>query len=439
MTGLKVNTSLSDQMLSDDELDLMAVRSGFTQRAAKKIFAPVFIRLLFDQTIKHSPSFNDMASNMEKHTGVSVSKQAISQRMDQSCVTFAQSILAKLIAKQIPATFSQQRGVGERYQRILIQDSTLVHLPTRHLNVFSGVANAHSAVCHARIQGVYDVKSSQFLSFSIDPYSKNDHRAAPELKLQPGDLVLRDRGYLSAGEILRHINANADCIYRHKFTIGYLDPKTKEPIELTKLLRQHGCLDMEVLLNNKQQVPVRLVAAPIDEETANSRRRRAKLSFKGHAPSKEVLELMSWTIFITTIPKSNATFGQILDLYGLRWRIENIFKTWKSNMNFALIHNVSEYQLRTIFIARLSVLVIIFHHIFVPLRHRIRVLFSKSMSMMKLLRYLQINPERISPLTQLECQNRALLSAIARYCSYDSRKQRLNYAQEEEIILGLYR
>jgi hypothetical protein len=99
-------------------------------------------------------------------------------------------------------------------------------------------------------------------------------------------------------------------------------------------------------------------------------------------------------------------------------------------MNFALIHNVSEYQLRTIFIARLSVLVIIFHHIFVPLRHRIRVLFNKSMSMMKLLRYLQINPERIPLLTQLECQNRALLSAIARYCSYDSRKQRLNYAQE---------
>ena len=68
MTGLKVNTSLSDEMLSDDELDLMAVRSGFTQRAAKKIFAPVFIRLLFDQTIKHSPSFNDMASNIDQES-----------------------------------------------------------------------------------------------------------------------------------------------------------------------------------------------------------------------------------------------------------------------------------------------------------------------------------------------------------------------------------
>jgi hypothetical protein len=33
-------------------------------------------------------------------------------------------------------------------------------------------------------------------------------------------------------------------------------------------------------------------------------------------------------------------------LYGLRWRIENIFKTWKSNFSFGKVHTVSEQQLR---------------------------------------------------------------------------------------------
>jgi hypothetical protein len=34
----------------------------------------------------------------------------------------------------------------------------------------------------------------RLIGFSIDPYSKNDLAAAPELPLQQGDLVLRDRG-----------------------------------------------------------------------------------------------------------------------------------------------------------------------------------------------------------------------------------------------------
>jgi IS4 transposase len=38
-------------------------------------------------------------------------------------------------------------------------------------------------------------------------------------------------------------------------------------------------------------------------------------------------------------------------LYGLRWRIENIFKTWKSNFSFGKVHTVSEQQLRVLLTA----------------------------------------------------------------------------------------
>ena len=400
------------------------------------------MRRLLEQAVKHSPSYNDMASNLEKHTGVSVSKQAIAQRVDESCVKFAELVLAKLLATQMPYGQLQADRFGDRYKRILVQDSTVIRLPSRLFGAFSGVANAHTAVCNARIQCVYDLKTGQFISFSIDSYSKNDLAAAPELHLCPGDLVLRDRGYLMAGEIKRHVDAAADCIYRHKHKHTYLDPQTKKPIDLAFMLKKYGQLDCQVLLNNEEQTPVRLVAAPVSEEVANLRRMKAKKDNRRHAPSKENLAMMDWTIFVTTIPKQKASFNELLTIYGLRWRIENMFKTWKSNMNFAVIHNVSEHQLRTILTARLAMLVIIFHRIFVPLRYRIRADFSKILSMMKLLRYLQVNPERIALLLQIStqcCHDKSVLSAIVRYCVYDSRRQRLNHVQIEERIFALNR
>jgi len=435
--SLRIESSavLTD-ILSDEQIEKLAIQSGFQQRSPKKIFPAVFARQLYSEATSQSPSYNDLAASMEKDTGISVSKQAICERVNESCVGFFESILAKVIGTQIsPRLLSNEKCPDLKFQRILVQDSTVIRLPKQLFNVFSGVGNAHKSVCNARVQCAYNLMDEKFVHFSIDSYSKNDIAAAPELPLRSGDLVLRDRGYLSNGEIQRHIDAGADCIYRHKIKTTYLDPQTFEAFPLAAKLKREGRLDCQVLLNNDRRTPVRLVAVPVDEETANLRRMKAKRDYKGHAPCKEVLDLMAWTIFITTIPQEKASFDDLLTIYGLRWRIENIFKTWKSNMSFAAIHNVSEHQLRSILIARLTVLVTIFHRIYTPLRHRIRTVFAKQLSMMKLLRYLQVNQDRITPLLLLAAgrlHDEALLAAIARYCVYDSRKMRLNYTQMQE-------
>ena len=431
----------SGDILPDEEIELIAIQSGFQTRAPKKIFPAEFARLLFGQSVKCSPSYNDIASHMESGTGISVSKQAIWQRIDSSCVEFLQRILAKLISAKLAYGEFRSERFSNQYQRILVQDSTLVRLPARLFGAFSGVANADASVCTARIQVVYDLKAGEFVAFSIDSYSKNDLAAAPELVLHLGDLVLRDRGYLTASEIQRHIDAQADCIYRHKHRTIYLDPQTKKPIDLAFMLKTYGRLDMQVLLKNKEQTPVRLVAAPVNEEVANLRRMRAKKENKGHSPSNDNLALMSWTILITTISEAKARFKDLLASYGLRWRIESIFKTWKSNMSFAVIHTVSENQFRSIMIARLSMLVMIFHNIFAPLRYLIQEHYGKRLSMMKLLRYLQVNPERIYSLMLMQnatqgILDQSLLKAIARFCCYDSRKKRRNFSQIEESLFA---
>jgi hypothetical protein len=195
---------------------------------------------------------------------------------------------------------------------------------------------------------------------------------------------------------------------------------------------------VEAAYFNAEKTKIRIVAAPVNEEVANLRRMKVKKETKGHNPSAELLYLMSWTIFITTIPADRANFKEVLALYGLRWRIENIFKTWKSSMNFAAVHNVSNHQLRVLLAARLIVIVICNHRIFRPCLPKIRKEYDKELSMMKIIKYLATNLEKIPQIIMAlrggPGNHRGLFDALARYCTYDKRK-RLNYAQSEKAAI----
>ena len=434
--------AVGNPRLTPDEIRDLAWATGFQKRAHRKIEPLAFASLLLHESVKGAPSYNDLAARTEVIGGESVSRQGVWKRVNDECVHFLQAILARAIMGRLPRSLADAYSSCGPYKRVLIQDSTVVRLPLRLFAAFSGVANASSSVCNARIQVVYDLVAAEFVAFSVDSYSKNDLKAAPELELREGDLVLRDRGYLCCEEIQRHVDWGADCVYRHKHKTVYIDPKTGKPVDLIARLDRDGSIDMDVQLNNKERTPVRLVAAPVEEETANLRRMKLKKEAKGHAPSAQLLHLMSWTIFITTISRADASFRDLLAIYGLRWRIESIFKAWKSNMNFAAIHGVSEKQLHALLAARMTTIVIWTHIVFRPACERIRKDYADELSLMKTTKYLARNPERISAIVvalRQKTGREPVLDALARYCTYDKRK-RLNFNQIQDRIfksLGL--
>lgn len=415
-------------------LDL-AVSSGFYKRPPRKIDACSIVAAICSEAAKGSPSCNDLAASIESsHPGQGPSRQAIHLRMGDPLQTFVHKLLEDLIAGSIfGATFhtSKQEDRDRQfggYQRVLVQDSTIIQLPTHLFEEFSGVSNAHSKVCNARIQATYDLLAQRLIDFSIDPYSKNDQAAAPELSIKAGDLVLRDRGYLLPNEIQRHAEAGADCIYRHKTGTIYLDPESGETIDLPKMLRENDNLDILVLLNNKERTPVRLVSAPVNEETANLRRMKAKKETHGHNPSKAVLELMNWTILITTIAPQKADFQTLLAIYGLRWRIEVIFKAWKSHLKFNNLHRVSKTQMLILLKARLFLITCSTNIVHRTLEGPLWNKYRRSISLLKLIAFLAATPANLlralASLCRNDSENLAFHKALLRYCCYDRRKRK---------------
>jgi hypothetical protein len=413
--------------ISDNEIRDIAYQCGFMKRQAKKIDSALFLFTMCLAAIQGSPSYNDLAGRFHIQYQKSASKQAFWKRVNESCEVFFQKILERLIIKKLQNHDIEAIRKLSNYKRVLIQDSTIIKLPLRLYPYYSGVSNKTKAVCNARVQGVYDILSGRFISFSIDPYSKNDHQASCELEIFPGDLILRDRGYSKNEEIERQISAGASFICRHRFNSVYLDPKLKKVIDLKAMLTKYGSIDMEVCLNNDKLTKVRLVATPVSPAKAEQRRIKAKKEMKGHNPSKEYLYLLSWTIFITNMPASEANFKKLISIYSLRWKIEIIFKIMKSHLNFSKIHNVSLCQLKVLLTARFIMIILCFHFIYNPYALAVKKIYKRTLSLMKVISLLAKSPELVTQLLKStvihNLNNEQMKMILVKYCSYDKRKR----------------
>ena len=364
--------------LSSEIINQLSVQTGFIKRF-RKIKAIEFLVYMITESVRGCVSCNDLAATIQFETGTMASRQAYHNKINDASLRFFEAILAVIMHSKTHAVIPSQ---FRQFKRILIQDSTVIKLPSKLRDIFSGVKNAYAKVCNARIQCVYDLLSGSFTHWSMHSYSKNDLSVANELQVRAGDLVLRDRGYFTINEFQRIIEAKGEFISRYKHKTNLYDPKTGQEIDIFRLLKTQRNIDRKVLIGKEDRVEVRIIATEVSQETASCRRRKAKKESKGHSPSKEVLFLMGWTIFVTSLFSKDLGINDFLELYGLRWRIENIFKTWKSHFNFDKIHTVGENQLRLILLARFIAISLFYERIYVPLSRMVAKKSNKVLSLM---------------------------------------------------------
>lgn len=416
--------------LSTETINQISVKVGFIKRI-RDIIALDFLIYMITESVRGCVSCNDLAAKIQAETGTTASRQAYHKKITNASVRFFETILAFTMKFKTNAAIPPK---FKRFKRILVQDSTVIKLPSRLMSIFSGVKNAFTQVCNARIQCVYDLLSGSFTHFSIHSYSKNDLAVADQLEVKASDLVLRDRGYSTVDEARRIIESEGDFISRYKHKTAFYDPVTGLEIDLSRLLEEQRQIDKKVLIGKEYPVEVRIIATEVSQEIASRRRQKAKKQSKGRNPGKEVLFLMGWMIYLTSITSEDFDINDFFELYGLRWRIENIFKTWKSNFNFDKIHAVGENQLKLILMARFIAITLFYEEIYLPLSRTMAKKSDKILSLMKLMRYISRNLMAVPQLIKAVCGSMKNLKIVEKYCTYDKRK-RLNYVEKEQKIL----
>jgi len=328
----------------------LARQSGFFKRSPRKIPIPKFLLALAGLAAETTLSLERVAAVIGLAAQTPYSKQALHQRLCPQLEQFLAHVASALFGQLVAPL--KTRGWFAAFPRVLLHDSTVEPLPKHLADLFPGPANGRKRFAALKLQFVCDLLQAQVLHLSLSGFTRNDQSAAPDILklLRPGDLIIRDLGYFVLKVLDQIALAHAFFLSRYRHGVSLYERSNGAPLDLAAQLRPGQAWEGEVLLG-RQQVPVRLVAQPVPEAVANQRRRLARSNRDRRLnPSAEHLYLLGWNIFVTNVPRSLWPARVFQPIYRVRWRIEIIFKAWKSHLGFR------QLNCRTADLLRLSVM-----------------------------------------------------------------------------------
>jgi hypothetical protein len=356
------------------QLEKLARKVGWMKRKARKLTPIRFIRGILLAASQGESSLRLLASSIGLHFDQTVSKQALWERVGPEAVEMFKELLGTLLCSRATGSGSLSAIPGVR--RILIQDSSLITLDEELAHRFPASANQHGHQgAGLRLQAVMDLISGQALDLAVGPYGRNDQTAALDILslVQPGDLVIRDLGYLVAQSLEQITRCGAHFLSRHLVSrvLHHTSENGAGRIDLLEYLRRHAPLqgeqiDLDVVVGSGQKgasrLPCRLVARRLPQSAINARLRKAHQDEKRRNRKfpKRYLELLAWETYLTSLPRSEVDVAKIVQLYRLRWRIEIIFKALKSytpGMKLAR-HRSNPYHLQVMVLAWLCLVVL---------------------------------------------------------------------------------
>jgi Transposase DDE domain len=429
---------------SHSQLLALARLSGFVSRPLRKLDLRSFALSCMVLALQQTCSLRHQAMLLGVSAARSFSKQALHKRLAKgSAVRFLQALLAAAIGSKLA---TDPGGQIAGFARILLQDSTCISLSPLLAGLFAGPSNqSGKKQASLRIQCLYDLLSERFINFSLSPFTRNDQAASHDLLslLHPGDMVLRDLGYFTISSLKAIAAKGAFFLSRWRYGVALFSPGDARPIDLSKLLRPGATLDLEILLAKEHQFPVRLLALPLPPSVAEERRRKARANRdKRLSHSEDYLYLLGWNIFVTNASNEQLPPATAAKLYRLRWRIEILFKSWKSHLRLDHISKLGKRQVEVLVYGLLLFAVLM--HNSIPLAAQVAgapgdAKPPRKRPPLSLLRVTQFFGSWLFALLFAEFHPSDLESRLEQqihtHCRYDSRRRK-NYADLLSEILS---
>ena len=422
------------QTFAKININALAKQSGLRQRTSRKITPLDLLLALLAMASKGGLSLGKEAQLIGFLANLSISKQAVRKCLIKASV-FMSLVLEKLLqlkayapaGKALPDCFAA-------FSRVLIVDSTTIALPAALARFYPGAAQRNPRAAPSgqlKIQAYYDLLKERFVHFSLSSFRRNDQAASPDILslCQPNDLILRDLGYFVI-KVFKHLSQRG-CFFlsRLRTDTTLLAEEGHGELDLLKLLRGQAFLDKPLRLGKKQKLKVRLIAVKLPPNVAAQRRQKRKNNRdKRLRYTKRAKFLLGYEIFVTNLDKERFDASQLLSFYGLRWRIEILFKAFKQHLNLGQIKENTRYQMELLIYARLMLITLLLNFVYAPLRHYCALGLSPFLSILKFSCWFDFFASWFfifGLLPKDEIVPR-WLKQIPKHCSYDKRS-RLNF------------
>lgn len=405
------------------------------QRTSKMTGSRFLIVFVFGLLENARASLNDLIEFCEDHWGVSISVQALDERIHPATLTFMKQMfsLALVVLRQ---TVRLPVPILTQFSAVNITDSTGVSLPESLADEFPGSGGDASAAA-MKLQLVVDFLTGAFKAITLTDGITPDQKATQHRQLaEPGSLNLFDLGYF----VLEHLNdlAQKGAYFVCRLLLGTnLYHEDGSQVDVLALLRSETrqAFELPLRLGKKMRLPCRVCFFRTPDEVANRRRQNANKAAakKGRRPSKISLELMGWTIFVTNVPASRLSLEHVALLYGVRWQIELLFKLWKSH---AKIHLISGFRKERILVELYAKLIglVLFQFLVMPLRAK-DIDLSPTKAFKRLVKKSGILAEALRSLHRLNKVISQIHASILKFAKREKRTTRVTTCQQ--LLLGV--
>jgi IS4 transposase len=385
-----------EEIVSPNFCNALARTCRFVQRSTSQLQGYEFAQaMMTPNAFLEAETLNSLAVRMQKINGTcNLTASALAQRLNKkSAETFMKACFGKVLKEIIRESFVNLDDLQNlsSFNRILIEDSTKAELHEKLSPYFKGSGGVASQ-SSVKIDYIFDYLSEQIVDIEFYSGNKADQGLANRLipLLEANDLVIRDLGYYAL-DSFKKIEQIGYYISRLKIdVIVYQSKEATEPLDLAKFLEQkmvNGLIDVEVFIG-KERHSTRLVACLMDEQAVNKRLRNAhKEALRNRRQlSKKKLNLLKYCIFITNVAPTMLSSTSIMSTYRARWRIELIFKQWKSCLKLHIFKGYNKERFHCFLYGRL-IMILLLGSIY-PLLMRYALNLNKELSCYKLANYL---------------------------------------------------
>lgn len=319
--------------------------------------------LIFNELDQSQLSLLDLKLDLQSYFGCKISREAIHKRFSPEALSFLKALLAKLLEfrlEKIEWTPSLVSG----FNRLLLKDSSKFTIPSEFANDYPGYGGFHKGNAIMNIQYEYDLFTGNWASLNFTKATRNDQQDSKETLslIEKDDLLVRDLGYVTMTYLNGVMKNKAYFLNRLPTTVNVYSQKDDgyQPInwiEIDKKFEKNALSQMEldVVLTMKNKLGARMIILPVPEQIYCQRIKNASkhAKSKGCQLSNEYKIKSKYNIYITNVPQEKLSFKDIVHLYRLRWQIELVFKSWKSNLSLHKTKKVKKERFECQLIARI--------------------------------------------------------------------------------------
>lgn len=434
-----------ENFFSEKSLNDFSTKYTYDKCGVKKISASSFVQGFLKMFQEGKNNLHTLSLHIGLIAQTTIEPSSMESRFNRRTFAYVEALLQELMQIKVLDLRKQEvqtaqtkvdnekvEGLLARFNNVLLADSTCQKLPSNLAGVFPSSSNQTGSVTATlRLQVIYNYSKSVFSYFDLGNYRENDQSSSDNIFLvaQQGDLIIRDLGYFLLSNFKKMTEKGIFYLSRYQPGVVVFDANTEERIVLSELFKGKTSVDTVVKLGLQEKAEVRLVAQKLPKTIADQRIAKAKKELKpDKSHSEEYYELLKWEIFITNVSPEQLNIDEICLLYQLRWFIEIIFKTWKSNFNFKKVLNVkgmSYYRAVITIVLLLIKITYSFTHLFVYIDAQVQLKYNKLISPMKFMSVINslwaeiINIKKLNELDPF-------IEQFAAHATYETRKDRVN-------------